>query len=191
MLPAPFSDKLLAGARHWPKLTTRLDGPLLAYESADQLQAEPLPRQWLHTVILNALRDKAERVEVRFGDGEGMLYYRVDGRDWELMPPPDEVYPMLKDTVREVARLVRPERPEVTVTFGTPEARFEPLEAGWLTYQLGGYWVDLAVRIDPRDPYGFIRFDIDDAADFAEAAGEALAEYAAILTEDLEPTPEP
>ena len=170
---------------------------MLVYESAEQLLAEPEPRRYLHTVILTALRDKAERVEVRFGDGEGMLYYRVDGRDWELIPPPDEVYAVIKDTVREVARLVRPERPEVTVMFGTPGARFEPIEAGWLTYQLGGYWVDLAVRIDPREPYGFIRFDIDDAAEFAEAAGEALEGYVVTLADDpeepttSEPEPDP
>lgn len=150
---------------------------MLIYESPDQLAAEPDAKRWLHTVLLTALRDQAERVEVRFMEGEGTLYYRVDGRDWELMPPPDEVYPVLKDTVREVARLVRPERPDVTVMFGTPEARFEPLEIGWLTYQIGGYWVDIAVRIDPREPFGWIRFDLDGADEFATAAGEALAAY--------------
>jgi hypothetical protein len=118
---------------------------LLIYESTEQLLAEPEPRRYLHTVILTALRDKAAQVEVRFGEGEGMLYYRVDGRDWELIPPPEKIYPQLKDTVREAARLVRPERPETTVMFGVPDARFEPMEAGWLTYQLGSYWVDIAV----------------------------------------------
>jgi hypothetical protein len=62
-----------------------------------------------------------------------MLYYRVDGRDWELVPPPEDIYPLLKDTIREAARLVRPERPETTVMFGVPGARFEPMEAGWLS----------------------------------------------------------
>jgi hypothetical protein len=152
--------------------------PLLAYESADQLLAEPDVRRWLHVVILNAIRDKATQLEVRFGDDGGLLYYRIDGRDWELTPPPDEVYPLLKDTVREASRLVQPDRPELTVIAGVPGARYEPLEAGWLTYQLGGRWLDLAVRIDPREPFGFIRFDIDDADEFAEPAGEALAEYA-------------
>jgi hypothetical protein len=152
---------------------------VLAYESADQLLAEPDARRFLHVVILNALRDKATQLEVRFGDYGGLLYYRVEGRDWELAPPPDEVYPLLKETVREAARLVQPERPELTVIAGVPGARYEPLEAGWLTYQLGGRWLDLAVRIDPREPYGFIRFDIDGADEFAEAAGDALAEYAA------------
>jgi hypothetical protein len=160
---------------------------LLIYESAEQLLTESEPRRYLHTVILTALRDKAERVEVRFMEGEGTLYYRVDGRDWELMPPPDEIYPVLKDTVREAARLVQPERPDLTVMFGTPEGRFEPLEIGWLTYQLGGYWVDIAVRIDPREPYGFIRFDIDGGEEFADAAGEALASYlSADLAEEVE-----
>jgi hypothetical protein len=157
---------------------------VLVYESTDQLLAEPEPRRYLHTVLLTALRDKAERVEVRFMEGEGTLYYRVEGRDWELVPPPDEIYPVLKDTVRGVARLVRPERPDLTVVFGVPDAKFEPLEVGWLTYQLGGYWVDIAVRIDPREPFGFIRFDIDGAEDFADTAGEALAGYAEALTSD-------
>jgi hypothetical protein len=157
---------------------------MLAFESADQLLAEPQARRYLHVVILNALRDRATRLEIRFGEDGGLLYYRVEGRDWELAPPPDEIYPLLKPTVREVARLVRPERPDVSVLVGVPGARYEPLEAGWLTYRLGGQWLDLLVRIDPREPFGFIRFDIDGAADFADAAGEALAAYAARLAEE-------
>jgi hypothetical protein len=151
---------------------------VLAYESADRLLAEPEPLRYLHVVLLNALRDGATQLELRFAEDGGLLYYRIDGRDWELTAPPDEVYPLLKDAVRAAARLVQPERPDVTVMAGVPGARYEPLEAGWLTYQLGGQWLDLAVRIDPREPYGFIRFDIDGGADFAEAAGDALAEYA-------------
>ncbi len=151
---------------------------MLAYESADRLLAEPEPLRYLHVVLLNALRDGATQLELRFAEDGGLLYYRIDGRDWELTAPPDEVYPLLKDAVRAAARLVQPERPDVTVMAGVPGARYEPLEAGWLTYQLGGQWLDLAVRIDPREPYGFIRFDIDGGADFAEAAGDALAEYA-------------
>jgi len=160
---------------------------VLAFESAEQLLAEPDARRYLHVVILNALRDKATALEVRFAEGGGLLYYRVDGRDWELAPPPDEIYPLLKDTVREAARLVQPERPELTVLAGVPGARYEPLEAGWLTYQIGGSWLDLAVRIDPREPFGAIRFDIDGAAEFADAAGQALAEYAERLATDGEP----
>ncbi len=154
---------------------------MLVYESTDKLLAEPEPRRYLHTVLLTAIRDKAERVEVRFGEGEGMLYYRVAGRDWELTPPPEDIYPLLKDTVRGAARLVRPERPDTTILFGAEGARFEPLEAGWLTYQLGGYWLDMVVRIDPREPFGAIQIDIDNPEDFADAAGEALAAYAAVL----------
>jgi hypothetical protein len=154
---------------------------VLRYDSADQLLAEPDAVRFLHVAILNAVRDKATQLEVRFGDDGGLLYYRVDGRDWELSAPPDEVYPLLKDAVREAAVLVSPERPELTVIAGLPGARYEPLETGWLTYHLGGRWLDMAVRIDPREPYGFIRFDFDDATEFAEAAGEALAEYAAQL----------
>ena len=94
---------------------------MLAYESAEQLLAEPDARRYLHVAILNALRDKATQLEVRFGGDGGMLYYRVEGRDWELTPPPDELYPLLKDTVREVSRLVQPERPELTVMGGVPD----------------------------------------------------------------------
>src|SRR5437764_15474930 len=89
-------------------------GSVLVYESTEQLLAEPEPRRYLHTVLLTALRDKAERVEVRFGEAEGMLYYRVDGRDWELTPPPDDICPLLKEAIRGAARLVRPERPDTT-----------------------------------------------------------------------------
>jgi hypothetical protein len=154
---------------------------VLTFESAEQLLAEPEARRYLHVVILNSLRDNATRLEIRFTEDGGLLYYRVEDRDWELTPPPDELFPLLKPTLREVSRLVQPQRPEVTVLAGVPGARYEPLEAGWLTYQLGGRWLDLLVRIDPREPYGFIRFDIDGAAEFSEAAGEALADYAARL----------
>lgn len=155
---------------------------MLVYESADQLLAEPDARRFLHVAILNAVRDKATQLEVRFGEEGGLLYYRVDGRDWELSAPPDDVYPLLKDTVREAAVLVQPQRPDLTVIAGIPGARYEPLEAGWLTYSLGGRWLDLLVRIDPREPFGFVRFDIDDAPEFADAAGQALADYALRLT---------
>ena len=148
---------------------------MLVYESTDQLLAEPDARRYLHTILLTALRDNATRVEVRFGEDSAMLYYRVEGRDWELAPPPDDVYPLLKQAVREVARLVQPERPEVTVMAAVPGARYEALEIGWLTYQLGAYWMDVAVRIDPREPFGFIRFDLDSPEEFAETAGDALA----------------
>jgi hypothetical protein len=167
---------------------------VLAFESAAQLLAEPPARRYLHVVLLNAVRDKATRLEVRFGEDGGLLYYRVEDRDWELAPPPDDVYPLLKDAVRGAARLVSPERPDLSVVYGVPGARYEPLECGWLTYQLGGQCLDLLVRIDPREPFGSIRFDLDPAgvADFAEAAGQALAEYAAALTAgEVELTGEP
>ena len=157
---------------------------MLVYDSTAQLLAEPESRRYLHTILLTALRDKAERVEVRYGEGEAMLYYRVDGRDWELVPPPDDIYPLLKDAVREVARLVRPERPDMQILYGAEGARFEPLEAGWLTYQIGGYMLDMVVRIDPREPFGYIRIDIDNPDDFADAAGEALSDYAAALMDE-------
>ncbi len=159
---------------------------MLVFESAEQLLAESDARRYLHVVILNALRDKATRLEIRFAEDGGLLYYRIEDSDWELAPPPDELFPLLKPTVREVSRLVRPERPDVTVLAGVPGAHYEPLEAGWLTYQIGGAWLDLFVRIDPREPFGSIRFDIDGGADFAEPAGEALAEYAARLATEEE-----
>jgi hypothetical protein len=151
---------------------------VLTYESAEKLLAEPEPLRYLHIIILNALRDLASRLEIRFGEDGGLLYYRVENRDWELAPPPDEVYPLLKETVRAASRLVSPDRPELSVLVGVPGARYEPMAAGWLTYQLGGQLVDLLVQIDPREPFGFIRFDIEGASEFAEAAGEALTEYA-------------
>ena len=148
---------------------------MLVFESTEQLLAEPGARRYLHTILLTALRDNATRVEVRFGEDAGMLYYRVEGRDWELAPPPDDVYPLLKQAVREVARLVQPERPEVTVMAAPPGARYEALEIGWLTYQLGAYWMDVAVRIDPREPFGYIQFDMDTPEEFADTAGEVLS----------------
>lgn len=154
---------------------------MLTFESADQLLAEPPARRYLHVVLLNALRDQATRLEFRYTEDGAVLYYRVNERDWELSPPPEELVPALKPTVREVARLVSPERPELTVLAGLPGARYEPLEAGWLTYQIGDAWLDVLVRIDPREPFGSIRFDLEGAEDFAEAAGQALAQYAARL----------
>ena len=156
---------------------------MLIHESADQLLAETESRRYLHIIILNALRDRASRMEIRFADFGAVLYYRIEDRDWELAPPPDELFPLLKPTVREVSRLVRPERPEVSVVVGQPGARYEPMEAGWLTYQLGGRSIDLLVRIDPREPFGCIQFDIESAGEFAEAAGEALEAYSLRLSE--------
>jgi hypothetical protein len=156
---------------------------VLIHESADQLLAEPEPQRYLHIIVLNALRDLATRLEIRFAEFGALLYYRVDDRDWELAPPSDELAAELKPAVRAAARLVQPERPEVSVLVGMPDARYEPLEAGWLTYQLGGRSIDLLVQIDPREPYGFIRFDIFGAVEFAEAAGEALAAYTSRVAE--------
>jgi hypothetical protein len=155
---------------------------MLIHESTDQLLSEPAERRYLHVIILNALRDLATRLEIRFAEDGALLYYRVEDRDWELAPPPDELFPLLKPAIREVSRLVRPERPEVSVLVGLPGARYEPLEAGWLTYQLGGRSLDLLIQIDPREPFGFIRLDIPMAGEFAEEAGEALAEYAARIS---------
>jgi hypothetical protein len=162
---------------------------VLVYESTEQLLAEPPARRYLHTILLTALRDNATRVEVRFGEDSGMLYYRVEGRDWELAPPPDDVYPLLKQAVRDASRLVQPERPEVTVMAAPPGARYEALEIGWLTYQLGAYWMDVAVRIDPREPFGYIQFDMDTPEEFADTAGEVLSGLAEAFA-DLPDEPE-
>jgi len=87
---------------------------LLVYESTEQLLAETESRRYLHTVLLTALRDKAERVEVRFGGEGGMLYYRVDGRDWNCCRRRMRFTPYSRIRCVEAARLVRPERPDLT-----------------------------------------------------------------------------
>jgi len=160
---------------------------VLVFESAEQLLAESEARRYLHVIVLNALRDKATRLEIRFTEDGGLLYYRIEDRDWELSPPPDELFPLLKPTVREVSRLVAPERSDMAVHFGVPGAHYEPLEAGWLTYQLGGMWIDLLVRINPREPFGSIQFDLDgvEAREFSEMAGDALAAYASLLAPNM------
>lgn len=156
---------------------------MLIYESPSQLLHEPDARRYLQTILLTAIRDQAERLEIRFGEESGSLYYRVQGRDWELIPPPEDLYPQLKSVVRSVSRLVSPERPSILLTAAVEGARFEPLEVGWLTYQIGPYWLDIVVRIDPREPYGFIQFDFDDVEEFSAMANEALNEYHASLAE--------
>lgn len=156
---------------------------MLIHESVEQLLAEPEPLRYLHSILLMAIRDRAERLEIRFGEDSGSLYYRIKGRDWELLPPPETVYPDLKKVVRSVSRVVSPERPAVTLHAGLEGARFEPLEVGWLTYQLGAYWLDIVVRIDPREPFGFMQFDLEQPEEFAELAGEALDEYHARLAD--------
>jgi hypothetical protein len=153
---------------------------VLSFDTPEQLAAEPDARRFWHLAILMALRDRAERVEVRFGeDGSGLLYHRVKGKDWEIAPVPDDVFPDLKPAMREAARLVAPERPEGQVTFGIPGARLEPQEIGWLTYTLSGHGFDFAVRIDPREPYGSITLDIEhpEEQEVAGMAAAALAEY--------------
>lgn len=158
---------------------------MLTYTSTEQLRDEPGPVRFLHLTILTALRDGASQVEVRLGGDWGLLYQRVDGRDWELLPPPEDVYPLLKSAVRGAARLVRPERPPVTFGGVTMGARIESPEVGWLTYQLADHWIDLLVQIDPREPGGFIRIEIGDPAHFAAAAADALNAYYESEPEDV------
>ena len=54
---------------------------MLTFTAADDLKDLPdADRFWVLAVLL-ALREKATRLEVRFGDGDAMLYHRIDGRD--------------------------------------------------------------------------------------------------------------
>lgn len=150
---------------------------MLVFDSPDQLRAEPEPVRFLQLMLLSCLRDRAERVEFRSVEDGWMLYQRIDGRDWEMVPPPEDVQPVLKQAIRGAARLVAPERPEVTVSAGLPDARYEPAEVGWLTYQLRGRLIDLAVRIDPREPWGSITLDLEHPDELSGLAADALAEY--------------
>jgi len=152
---------------------------LLSYTTAEDLRAEPDARRFWLLGILMSLRDRADRMEVRFGDGDATLYHRVKGRDWELTPVAEDLFATLKPTVRGVSRLVAPQRPDFTITAGLPDARTELQEIGWLTFELEQHLIDLAVRIDPREPYGFIQVDIEypDEMELAGLAGAALAEY--------------
>ena len=162
---------------------------MLTYTSADQLTAEPAPVRYLHTLILMALRDRSEQIEFRSTEDGWVLYQRHEGRDWEMVPPPEDVQTELKDVLRRAARLVAPERADGQITFGLPNARLEPQEIGWLTYSLVGHPIDLAVRIDPREPFGSITLTVEHAAEheLAGLAGEALADYLGQLEEtDLE-----
>ncbi|MBA2227777.1 MAG: hypothetical protein N3E46_01285 [Gemmataceae bacterium] len=151
---------------------------MLRYVSAEQLLAEPSAHRYLHVLILTALQDGASRLELRYTLDGVVPYYRLEERDWELAPPPPLVAEQLKETVRQVSRLVTPERPDTTVLVGPPEGRYEPLQAGWLTYELQGRWLDLRVYIDPREPFGVMRFDIEGASEFSSAAQAALRDYA-------------
>jgi hypothetical protein len=150
---------------------------VLVFDSPDQLRAESEPVRFLHLMLLSCLRDRAERIEFRSVEDGWMLYQRIDGRDWEMFPPPESVQPALKQTIRAASRLVAPERPEVTVSAGLPDALYEPAEIGWLTYQLRGRLLDLAVRIDPREPWGSITLDLEHPDELSGSAADALAEY--------------
>ena len=81
----------------------------------------------------------------------------------------------MKPALRRVARLVAPERPDFTITAGLPDARFEPQQVGWLTFQIDQRLIDLPVRIDPREPFGMVQIEIEhpDEAELSGVAGEA------------------
>jgi hypothetical protein len=151
---------------------------MLVFTTPEDLRAEPDPVRFWHIAVLMALRDKAERVEVRFGeDGTATLYHRVLGRDWEISYVDPELFPELKPTLRQVARLVAPERPEGVITFGVADARLETQQVGWLTYQFPTGYFDMTVRIDPREPFGNITIDLEYPEEMSALAAEALAGY--------------
>lgn len=147
---------------------------MLVFDSPAEFREQPAAMRYLHIIVLMAVRDGADQLEVRFTDDGGILYYRVAGRDWELTPVPEDVFPELKSTLRNVARLVAPERPDVTVLGEIGDARYEQLEVGWLSYQIGSHILDAVVRIDPREPWGGITIEFESAAEVTGLAGETL-----------------
>lgn len=151
---------------------------MLTFTTPADLRAEPDAVRFWHLAVLMALRDQAERLELRFGE-EGMatLYHRVKGRDWEISQVDPELFPLLKPALRQAARLVEPERPEGVIVFGVAEARLEPQEVGWLTYRFPTGFFDMTVRIDPREPYGSVTIDLEYPEEMAALAAEALADY--------------
>jgi hypothetical protein len=136
--------------------------------------ALPPAERYLHDLLLTALRDGATRAEVRFGDGWALTYQRVDGRDWEVLPPPDDALAEFKPTVRAACALARPERPGLAFQTAPPGATVESPEAGWLTYRLNDAWIDFLVVLDPQEPGGRVTFELDDPSPFSAAAAEAL-----------------
>jgi len=160
---------------------------VLTFVSSTQLSSEPEPIRFLHVMLLTCLRDRAESIDFRSTEGGWLLYQRVEGRDWELLPPPEEVQANLKATIRAAAKLVSPERPDVSIIAGDPNGVFEPQEVGWLTYRLGQHLIDMVVRVDPREPWGGIRIELEHPEELAGLAGEALADYLGQLDDtDLE-----
>jgi len=160
---------------------------VLTFLSPGQVSSEPEPIRFLHVMLLTCLRDRAERIEFRSTESGWLLYQRVEGRDWEMISPPEDVQLELKATIRTAARLVAPQRPDVSIVAGSPDAVFEPQQVGWLTYQLGQHLLDMVVRIDPREPWGSIRIELDHPEELAGLAGEALADYLGQLDDtDLE-----
>jgi hypothetical protein len=130
---------------------------VLAYTTARELKAEPDARRFWILAIMMCLRDKSSRLEIRIGEGDATVYQRTQGRDWELSQVDEELFPELKPALRAVCKLVSPERPEFTVMAGLPDGRVEKQEVGWLTFELEQHLIDIVVRIDPREPYGFLR----------------------------------
>jgi hypothetical protein len=141
------------------------------------LKTQPDGRRFWHLAVLTGLRDGAERVELRIGEGDATLYHRVGGRDWELAVVDEGLFPHLKPALRELSRLVSPERPDFRLTTFPVASRVEPAEVGWLTGEVGGHLFDFVVRIDPQEPYGLVTVELDVRPELAAAAADLLADY--------------
>ncbi|MGL4423983.1 MAG: hypothetical protein ACRCZF_25235, partial [Gemmataceae bacterium] len=79
--------------------------------------------------------------------------------------------------IRRVARLVKPERPELTFSGIPAGSQIVSPEIGWLTFHIGEKWLDLRVWLEPMVPGGWLRLDFDAGQELAEAAATALNEY--------------
>jgi hypothetical protein len=150
---------------------------VLNIETLDVIRSVADAERFWQLAILIGLRDKAERLEVRFTESGAILYHRVDGRDWELTPVDEELSPNLLPALQTVARLIAPERPSLEV-FAPPEgSRFEQPQVGWLSCQIRSHWIDFKLEIDPQMPWGGITIDLPSNDDLANIAADMLADY--------------
>ncbi|MGL4424261.1 MAG: hypothetical protein ACRCZF_26635, partial [Gemmataceae bacterium] len=117
--------------------------PMLVYQDAEQFTTLSEPEQEFQRALLTALREGASQLEFRFGDGWMLTYQRVEGRDWEVLTPSDELQEELRPLIRRVARLVKPERPELTFSGIPAGSQIVSPEIGWLTFHIGEKWLDL------------------------------------------------
>jgi hypothetical protein len=126
-------------------------------------------RKYLAVVLMMAVRDRADQIRFSHGPDQLSVWYRVEEKWYELVPPPPHVWPRLLDEIRRTSRLVAPER---TANWREQIRRwFAPdgeLMVGWLTFRVGDRDVLYRVR---RDSY--------------PSQGELFLELASPLT-DLE-----